>query len=239
MTETKPNILVTGSSRGIGAAIVSALSARGAHVIGHGRSAAPGQVGADLGEAGAARRIWDQALTLADGRIDAVINNAGIFIENPIGTSDFAWLDGWEETLRVNLTATAELSRLAVRHWQDRGASGRLVHIASRAAHRGDSADHWHYAAAKGGMIALHKTIARAYAAQGIFSYAVSPGFVETAMARPALTGADVARIMGEIPLGRVAGVDEIAAIAAFCALDAPASMTGAVIDANGASYVR
>lgn len=239
MTNIQPHILVTGSSRGIGAAIVSALSARGARVIGHGRKAAPGQVGADLGEAGAARQIWDQALDLAEGRIDVVINNAGIFLENPIGASDFAWLDGWEETLRVNLTATAELSRLAVCSWQDRGASGRLVHIASRAAHRGDSADHWHYAAAKGGMIALHKTIARAYAGQGILSYAISPGFVETAMARPALTGADVTRIMGEIPLGRVAGVDEIAAIAAFCALDAPASMTGAVIDANGASYVR
>lgn len=239
MTEDAPAILVTGSSRGIGAAIVSALGARGVRVIGHGRRAAPGQVGANLAEPGAARLIWDQAMEISGGRIDAVVNNAGIFLENPIGVSDFAWLDGWEETLRVNLTAAAELSRLAVRHWLDRGASGRLIHVASRAAHRGDSADHWHYAAAKGGMIAMHKTIARAYAGVGIHSYAISPGFVETAMARPALTGADVSRIMGEIPLGRVAGVDEIAAIATFCALDAPESMTGAVLDANGASYVR
>ena len=113
------------------------------------------------------------------------------------------------------------------------------MHIASRAAHRGDSPDHWHYAAAKGGMVALHKTIARGYAHQDILSFAVSPGFVATDMAADYLVGDGAATILGQIPLGRVASADEIAAIATFCALDAPASMTGAVIDANGASHVR
>ena len=232
-------ILVTGSTRGIGAALADALAARGANVVRHGRSSAPGVIGADLGEPAAAETLWDQALAAAGGSIDVLINNAGLFSPNPLEVSDIAWLDGWEETLRINLTAAAQLSRLAVRHWKERGMPGRIVHIASRAAYRGDSPAHWHYAAAKGGMIAMHKTIARAYAAEGILSFAVTPGFTDTGMAGDYLASRGGAGLLADIPLGRVASPEEIAAIGVFCALDAPPSMTGAVIDANGASYVR
>jgi 3-oxoacyl-[acyl-carrier protein] reductase len=127
--------------------------------------------------------IWEQALERSDGQIDLLINNAGLFSPNPLGLSDIQWLDNWEDTLRINLTSAAELSRYAVKHWLERGAQGRIIHVASRAAHRGDSPEHWHYAAAKGGMVALHKTIARHYAAHGIMSYAICPGFTDTAMA--------------------------------------------------------
>ena len=144
----------------------------------------------------------------------------------------------------MDLTAAAQLRRYAVRHWQERemlesGIRGRIVHIASRAGHRGDSPAHWHYAAAKGGMLALHKTIARAYAAEGILSFAIAPGFVDTAMAGDYLASRGGPGLLADIPLGRVATPEEIARIAAFCALDAPPSMTGTTIDANGASYVR
>jgi NAD(P)-dependent dehydrogenase (short-subunit alcohol dehydrogenase family) len=237
--DTAPVVLVTGSTRGIGAAIAETLRARGAHVIGHGRHAGAGTVPADLADPSAVHALWETALALGRGRIDVLINNAGIFVDNPLERSDFAWLDGWEETMRINLTAAAQLSRLAVLHWLEQGRGGRAVHIASRAAHRGDSPDHWHYAAAKGGMVALHKTIARGYAHQGILSFAISPGFVATRMACDYLTDNDAAALAAQIPLGRIATAAEIAAIAAFCALDAPASMTGAVIDANGASHVR
>ncbi|WP_421847373.1 SDR family NAD(P)-dependent oxidoreductase [Novosphingobium sp.] len=234
-----PAILVTGSTRGIGAALADALSDRGAAVIRHGRSGAPGVVGADLGAPAAAEMLWEDALAMAGGAIDVLVNNAGLFAANPLDVSDIAWLDGWEETLRINLTSAAQLSRLAVRHWQARGVPGRIVHIASRAAYRGDSPAHWHYAAAKGGMIAMHKTIARGYAAQGILSFAVTPGFTDTAMAGDYLASRGGADLLADIPLGRVATPEEIAAIGVFCALDAPPSMTGAVIDANGASFVR
>jgi len=236
----RPVILVTGSSRGIGAAIVELLRARGAQVICHAsRDYGDETIAANLSEPLAAQELWDEALERGRGRIDVLVNNAGIFEANPIESSDIDWLDRWEDTLRINLTAAAQLSRYAVRHWLESGAEGRLVHISSRAGHRGDSPEHWHYAASKGGMLALHKTIARAYAASGILSFAVAPGFTDTAMAEDYLASRGGADLLADIPLGRVAEPEEIAAIAAFCALDAPPSMTGETIDANGASYVR
>ncbi|MEP3051571.1 MAG: SDR family oxidoreductase [Erythrobacter sp.] len=234
------DILLTGSSRGIGAATRSVLTARGSKVLGHGTKQHDADtIAADLSDPSAVQELWDEALNRAGGNIDVLINNAGIFDANPLDGSDISWLDGWEETLRVNLTASAQLSRFAVRHWQARGAGGRIVHVASRAAHRGDSPEHWHYAAAKGGMLAMHKTIARAYAGHGIYSYAVAPGFTDTAMAGDYLESRGGAGLLADIPLGQVAEPQEIAKIIEFCALDAPPSMTGAVIDANGASYVR
>ncbi len=234
------NILLTGSSRGIGAATRTQLLARGAMVIGHGTRAIDADtVAADFSDAAASEELWAEALKRSGGTLDVLINNAGLFAANGLGKGDLQWLDGWEETLRVNLTAAAQLSRFAVRHWQETGTAGRIVHIASRAGHRGDSPAHWHYAAAKGGMLAMHKTIARAYAAQGILSFAITPGFTDTAMAGDYLASRGGPGLLADIPLGRVATPEEIACIAVFCALDAPPSMTGTTIDANGASYVR
>ncbi len=233
-------ILVTGSSRGIGAAIRAQLEERGVRVIGHASKAYDdATIGANLTHPLAPQALWDEALERAGGRIDALINNAGLFSATALGLSDIEWLDGWEETLRINLTAAAQLSRFAVRHWLDGEHAGRLVHIASRAGHRGDSPDHWHYAAAKGGLLAMHKTIARAYANKGVLSFAIAPGFVDTSMADDYLASRGGDGLLADIPLGRVAEPNEIATMATFCALDAPDSMTGAVLDANGASYVR
>lgn len=234
------NVLLTGSSRGIGAAIREQLRAREAKVVGHGtRAYDPDTVAADLSDAAAPKELWDEALERSGGQLDVLINNAGLFAANPADNGDLLWLDRWEETMRVNLTSAAQLSRFAVRHWQETGKPGRIVHIASRAGHRGDSPAHWHYAAAKGGMLAMHKTIARAYAAEGILSFAITPGFTDTSMAGDYLASRGGPRLLADIPLGRVATPEEIARIAVFCALDAPPSMTGTTIDANGASYVR
>ena len=233
-------ILLTGSSRGIGAAAKTALEARGSRVIGQARkSGSADTVPADFCEPGAAQELWDAALARAGGTIDVLVNNAGQFDANPIDGSDISWLDAWEDTLRINLTSAAQLSRFAVRHWQERGVPGRIVHVASRAGHRGDSPHHWHYAASKGGMLALHKTIARQYAAEGILSFAIAPGFTDTAMADDYLASRGGAALLADIPLGRVAAPEEIADLIVFCALDAPPSLTGATLDANGASYVR
>ena len=233
-------ILLSGSSRGIGAAAKTAFEARGVRVVGQARRPADNDtVAADFADPGAAHALWEAALERADGRIDVLVNNAGLFAANPLDGSDIAWLDGWEDTLRINLTSAAQLSRFAVRHWQRRGVGGRIVHVASRAGHRGDSPEHWHYAASKGGMLALHKTIARQYAGQSILSYAIAPGFTDTAMADDYLATRGGPGLLADIPLGRVAMPKEIADLIVFCALDAPPSLTGATLDANGASYVR
>ncbi|MDR7255952.1 MAG: SDR family NAD(P)-dependent oxidoreductase [Sphingomonas sp.] len=230
------HILLTGSSRGIGAATLTALQAAGATVIGQGTASG---IPADFADPAAPRALWDAALAAHGGRIDVLINNAGVFEANPITRDDAAWVAEWERTMRINLTAAAELCRLAVLHWQDRGTGGRIVNIASRAAYRGDSPQHWHYAASKAGMVAMTKSIARGYAKDGILAFAVCPGFTMTGMAEEYLESRGGDKLLADIPLGRVASPEEVAEVARFLALDAPPSMTGAVLDVNGASYVR
>jgi NAD(P)-dependent dehydrogenase (short-subunit alcohol dehydrogenase family) len=232
------NILATGTSRGIGRSIFEALA--GHRVVGHSTRGGPDEVAADLDLPGAAARIWAEALERLDGRIDVLINNAGIFEAAPIDASGEAWVAQWERTMRVNLTASAELCRLAVLHFRERGeGGGRIVNVSSRAAYRGDSPEHWHYAASKAGMIAMTKSIARAYAAEGIYAFAVCPGFTVTGMVDDYLTSRGGGAFLKDIPLGRPADPEEVAEIVRWLAADAPASSTGAVIDVNGASYVR
>ena len=227
------HILLTGASRGIGAAIADTLRERDVKLF------AAASNDADLGTAEGPALLWQKALERLDGRVDVLINNAGVFEASPLEGADDAWLDQWRRTMTVNLEAAAVLCRSAILAWQAQGRPGRIVNIASRAAYRGDSPAHWHYAASKAGMVAMTKTIARGYAAQDILAFAVCPGFTETGMAGDYLASRGGARLLEDIPLGRVAQPAEIATIAAFLALEAPASMTGAVLDANGASYVR
>ncbi|PWG03861.1 SDR family NAD(P)-dependent oxidoreductase [Sphingosinicella humi] len=234
---TKLNILVTGTSRGIGKSIAAALSAH--NVVGHSsRDGDDHRIAADLSKAGAPERLWSEALERLGGRIDVLVNNAGIFEAAPIDQPHDDWLAAWERTMRVNLTASAELCRLAVLHFRERG-SGRLVNVASRAAYRGDSPQHWHYAASKAGMIGMTKTIARGYAGESILAFAVCPGFTMTGMAEDYVESRGGSKLLADIPLGRVATTDEIAETVRWLAVDAPASATGAVIDVNGASFVR
>ncbi|HSZ51534.1 MAG TPA: SDR family oxidoreductase [Caulobacteraceae bacterium] len=234
-----PHILLTGSSRGIGRAAFEALSARGARIVGHARRDGPEALGADLEESGAADVLWDRALDRLDGRIDVLVNNAGVFEPIAPEVSLEAWQAAWGRTMQINLQASADLCRCAVLHWRERKSGGRIVNISSRAAYRGDSPAHWHYAASKAGMVGMTKSIARGYAPEGILAFAICPGFVMTGMAEDYLASRGGEKLLADIPLGRVAQPEEVASVVTYLALDAPASMTGAVLDVNGASFVR
>lgn len=229
----KTHILITGASRGIGAAIAASFDPATTKVV------ALSSKDGDLNDPAVPALLWAKALERLDGRIDVLINNAGVFEENLLARPDDAWLESWNRTMQINLTASADLCRRAVLHWQASGASGRIVNIASRAAYRGDSSAHWHYAASKAGMVAMTKTIARAYAKEGIYAFTICPGFTMTGMAEDYLESRGGDKLLTDIPLGKVADPEEVAVMAKFCALDAPPSMTGAVLDVNGASYVR
>jgi 3-oxoacyl-[acyl-carrier protein] reductase len=134
-------------------------------------------------------------------------------------------------------------ARLAIAHFRNpgggKGGGGKIVNIASRAAHRGDAPDQWRYAASKGALIAMTKTIARGFARDNVLAFAIAPGFTETDMAHEDLAAAGLKRILAEIPLGSMASPQECGALAAFLCSDHVRHMTGATFDINGASYVR
>jgi len=234
------NVLITGASRGIGAAAYALLNSTGHNVAGHSTRGSDELIAGDLADPAAPRRIWEAALSRLNGRIDVLVNNAGIYEAVADFADDDEWHAQWARTMTINLQAAADLCRLAVTHFREReGEVGRIVNIASRAAYRGDSSQHWHYAASKAGMIGMTKSIARGYAAQGILAFAVAPGFTVSEMTEEYLQGRGGAQIIADIPLGRVATTDEVAEVIRWLATDAPASSTGSVIDVNGASYVR
>jgi len=244
-------ILVTGGSRGIGEAIVRAAAAAGANVLlhyGKSRGAAEGiqsaigrqrcrLIEADLAKPDAAAMLWKMA-TEAAPRIDALVNNAGISEPVAIDAEAEAWRNAWARIMQVNLYAPAELSKLAIAHFRSHG-GGKIINVASRAAHRGDAPDQWPYAASKGALVAMTKTIARGYAKDNVLAFAIAPGFTETDMAYKGLDEAGIKRVLSEIPLGAMASPQECGALAAFLCSDQVRHLTGATFDINGASYVR
>lgn len=250
-------ILVTGGSRGIGAATVKAMVKAGANVVLHygnssdAANAIAKEVGAerchliqaDLAEPGIAISLWEQAMAWK-GHVDVLVNNAGIATEAKKDGSDEGWHAVWQKVPQVNLIASADLSRQAVNTWQNaagEGVRGIIINIASRAAWRGDAPDEWPYAASKGGMISMMKTIARAYAADGILSYAVAPGFTETEMATEAFEKDPEFHkvVVRDIPMGDIAPPEDVANTICFLASGLAPHATGTTIDVNGASYVR
>ncbi|HWU92651.1 MAG TPA: SDR family oxidoreductase [Sphingomicrobium sp.] len=232
------NILITGASRGIGAAAYALLKSRGHNVVGHSTRGNEDLVAGDLEDPSAPPRIWEAAIERLGGRVDVLVNNAGIYETADETAPEDEWHRAWARTMTINLQSAADLCRLAIRHFRDSG-GGRIVNIASRAAYRGDSPQHWHYAASKAGMVGMTKSIARGYASENILCFAVTPGFTVSEMTEDYLQGRGGAQILADIPLGRVATTGEVAEVIRWAATEAPASATGSVIDVNGASYVR
>jgi len=249
MTMHEKTILITGASRGLGAAIATKCAVDGAKVILHyGANAKAAQalqktlgdavlgcVQEDLRQPGAGMRLWDTATELA-GPIQGLVNNAGIDPPSPLGGDIAPWRQSWADNLAVNLMAPAEISRCAIGDFRKLG-GGIIINIASRAGERGDDINHDAYAAAKGAMLAHTRTLARALAGENILCYAIAPGWINTDMAPKGGEKLDLA--LSEIPLGHMAEPQEIAALTVFLLSGACPSATGATFDVNGASYVR
>ena len=239
-------VLVTGGSRGIGRAAVRALHREGAHVVLHHRASVEAvervveELGAervhvltaDLSRPGEPARLWGEALGWR-GHVDVLVNNAGIYQASPMDDDD-AWTSGWADNLTVNLLAPAELCRLAVQTWQASGAGGIVVNVTSRAAHRGDDADHLAYGAAKGGLQSLTKGIARAFARDRVLAYDIAPGWVLTDMMGP-----EADELAATMPMGEITPPEDVAEVIAFLASGRSPHTSGATIDVTGADYVR
>lgn len=244
-------VLVTGASRGIGAAIAKQFAQEGANVAVHYHQnkrkaektlySLNGKghilVQANVMEAESARNITDQVVKEM-GRLDVLVNNAGIFKEHRLSRVSFeVWHDIWIETIAVNLLGPAYLSFCAIEHMRQNG-GGRIVNISSRGAFRGEP-DAPAYGASKAGLNAMSQSLAKALAKDSIFVYAVAPGFVETDMAAHLLSGVEGDEIRNQSPLGRVAKPEEVARTVLFLASEGSEFLTGGIIDVNGASYLR
>jgi NAD(P)-dependent dehydrogenase (short-subunit alcohol dehydrogenase family) len=182
-----------------------------------------------------AQQVFNQAVERLGG-IDVVVNNAGIYQQHPPLTSDWqSWVDAWQQHVQVNLLGPAWLCHLAVEHMRPR-AGGVIINISSRGAYRGEP----HapaYGATKAGLNSLTQSLAAACAPAGILVYGIAPGWIDTDMATPYLTGPGGDAVRQQSPLNRVARPEEIARIAVFLADPDSSWLTGSIIDANGASY--
>lgn len=241
--------LVTGGARGIGAAVSRVLIQAGAGVAVHYGSSE--ESARNLVASHAMAKAFQADLSQPDqvsdmfgeviahfGQLDILVNNAGIAIHSSPGETDEKWLDDWNRTLRVNLTAPGFLCKLAIPHMVQRK-EGVIINISSRAAHRGDTREYLAYAASKGGMEALTKSLARAYGKEGLMVYGVAPGFTRTDMAQDFIDtyGEDYA--LNDIALSELTTPEDIAPLIAFLASGMARHATGTTIDVNAASYVR
>lgn len=240
--------LVTGASRGIGAAIAQVLARQGLQVAVHYRRGADeaqavvaglegtghvtvqGDLGADQ-----AGQVVNEAAELLGG-LDVLVNNAGLYFHHPITTTSFEeWQQAWRRTVELNLYGPADLAWHAVRHMTT---GGRIINVGSRGAYRGEP-DAPAYGAAKAGLHAMTQSLAQSLAPQGIAVAGVAPGFVRTGMVTDLLASPEGERIRAQSPFGRVAEPEEVAAAVAWLTTENALWASGTIIDVNGASYLR
>jgi len=243
-------VFLTGATSGFGEAIVHCLSQAGATVAIHFNTnwqkaeVLQNEIGndsqifqADLNNADETVKLFEEVIRVY-GRIDTIVNNAGVYLSHPIEDNNTDWLDVWDRTLKINLTSVGLLCKLSISHFiKFRG--GRIINIASRAAFRGDSEEYFAYAASKGGLVALTRTIARAYGKDNIKAFIIAPGFVRTPMAEEYIQKHGEKSIIKELALEKLTEPEDVAPSVVFLASGMMDHATGCTIDINAGSYVR
>jgi len=244
-------VVVTGASRGIGREIACRFADSGARVVVHFHKNCQAaeitlaklcgnshlMVSADLCDAEAVGHMAEK-VAQEMGKIDVLVNNAGVYEFHPVATTPFEdWQRSWQKTIFTNLLGPAHLSFHVIRHMMKSG-GGKIINITSRGAFRGEP-NAPAYGASKAGLNAFSQSMAQALAPHNIFMYAVAPGFVDTDMAASVLSGPEGDAIRAQSPLNRVARPEEVAAVVLFLAAEGTDYLTGSIIDVNGASYLR
>jgi 3-oxoacyl-[acyl-carrier protein] reductase len=252
---TGQRALVTGGSRGIGAAVAARLAAAGVTIAVHCRAdiaaaeavvaGLPGSghvvVSGDIADPEQVEAFVGKAITELGG-LDILVNNTGIHTDQPITSTSYEqWRAGWRRVIDVNVHGTANVTWCVVDHLRTRpeGAEGgRIINVGSRGAYRGEP-DAPAYGASKAAVHSMTQSLAVSLAPHGIAVAAVAPGFVRTDMTETLLTGTAGDGIRAQSPFGRVAEPDDVASAVAWLALPGALWASGAVIDLNGASYLR
>ena len=239
------NALVTGSTKGLGEAIVRVLAGEGANVIISGRSEDLARslaekiqeeygvkavgIPADLGKQGVAEELFNRSLEELGG-LDILVNNAGIW---PTAYVREMSLEDFDRTVYMNLEVPFLLSKMMVNHLIDQDRKGKIIQVVSQAAFHGSTTGHAHYASSKAGLVTFSKSLAREVAGYGINVNSVAPGMMETPMVKDALERKRDYYVQ-RIPIGRVATPEEVAYCVAFLASNKADYLTGITIDATG-----
>lgn len=244
------NVLITGSTKGLGKAIARVLAEEGANVVISGRSQIEATtlaeeikaenkvqaigIAANLMEKGAAEALFEESVGRL-GRIDILVNNAAIWPTSFVADMEKT---EFEKTIYLNLEVPYILSRMMVKHLLERKEKGKIVHIVSQAAFHGSTTGHAHYASAKAGLVTFMISQAREVAKYGININAVAPGIMKTDMMLQQLREKEN-YYKERIPLGRVADPEEVAYAVAYLASNKADYLTGITIDATGGMLMR
>lgn len=248
---SQQHILVTGASDGIGREIALFLMEMGAKVAIHyhkNRASAEEMVGmypetdsqifkADFADPSAPVELWNTIIKEFK-RIDAIVLNAGVFIKQPSDGALQNWFGIWKKTMSINLDAAGLLTKMGIDHFKS-NKGGRFIYIASRAVFRGETEEYLAYAASKGGMVSLGRSVARSFGKSNIKAFILAPGFTKTKMAEQFIEDHGEKRLLDELALAELTTPKDIAPLVGFMCSGMMDHATGATIDVNAGSHIR